>query len=242
MDYLTVLGLVLLPGGGTLLGALAAEWIRVSWQTMGAVLHAAAGVAIAVVSVELMPRVIADIQPWLLVVAFIAGAGFSVLLVRGVRHTVGSLGADGSRPWMVYLAIASDLLSDGLMIGVGAAVSSSLGWILGLSQVVANIPGGFASAGNFRHRGVGRALRLAAAGSAFLPVLVGASIGYWILRDQGTEIQNAGLAFVTGLLLLTTIEDLVPEADEPDARRWLTSGAFAAGFAFFALLSLYTGG
>jgi zinc transporter, ZIP family len=49
------------------------------------------------------------------------------------------------------------------------------------------------------------------------------------------------IAFVAGMLLLATVEDLVPEADEPKTRRSVTTAAFATGFAFFALLSLYFG-
>jgi ZIP family zinc transporter len=54
-------------------------------------------------------------------------------------------------------------------------------------------------------------------------------------------LPNSALAFVVGMLLLATIEDLVPEADAPQARRSVTTASFAAGFAFFALLSLYLG-
>ena len=55
---------------------------------------------------------------------------------------------------MVYMAVAADLLSDGLMTGAGSAVARRLGLLLGLSQVVANVPGGFAAMANFRDEGV----------------------------------------------------------------------------------------
>ena len=238
VGFLTVAGLALLPALGMVIGTIAAEWREVSKSSMGAVLHGAAGVAVAVVSVELMPRIIDDIAPLLLVAAFAIGAVASVALVRGVRRAVGA--GDAGR-WMVYAAVAVDLLGDGLMIGIGSAVSSGLGLMLGLSHMVANVPGGFVAVANLRAKGVGRAVRLAAAASLFVPVAIGAAAGFWLLRDQSAQLQNAALALVVGLLLLATIEDLVPQADEPQTRRWITTASFAAGFIFFALLSLYFG-
>jgi len=240
-SYLTVLAIALLPVGGNVLGSLTAEMMRVSPWIIGAALHAAAGVAIAVVSVDMMPWALDRLAVWILVAAFIVGAAFSILLKWGVewgrqRFAAGSAGA-----WMVYMAVAADLLSDGLMIGAGSAVSSGLGLLLGLSQVVANVPGGFAAMANFADEGVKRRTRLLIAGSFVLPVVLGASIGFWLLRGAGETLENAALAFIVGVLLLATIEDLVPQADEPGAARWISTIAFTAGFAFFALLSTYIG-
>ena len=239
--FLTIGGLALLPALGMVVGAIAAEWREVSRRSMGAVLHAAAGIAVAVVSVELMPRILGDIAPWLLGVEFAVGAVASVAMVRAVRHAVRALKIGQTGPWLVYAAVAVDLFGDGLMIGIGSAVSSGLGLMLGLSQVVANIPGGFVAVGNLRAEGVGRTVRLAATASLLVPVLIGAGGGFWLLRGESPQLQNAALASVAGLLLLATIEDLVPQADEPETRRWITTASFAAGFVFFMMLSLYFG-
>lgn len=239
IGLLTLAGLALLPALGMIVGTIAAEWREVSKRSMGAVLHGAAGVAVAVVSVELMPRIVEDIAPWLLVTGFAIGAVASVAMVRGVRRAVGALEIGRTGPWMVYAAVAVDLLGDGLMIGIGSAVSGKLGLMLGLSQIVANVPGGFVAVANLRTRGIRRPVRLAAAASLIVPVVIGAGAGFWLLRDQSAQLQNAALAIVVGLLLLATIEDLVPQADEPQTRRWITTASFAAGFIFFTLLSLY---
>lgn len=241
VSVLPLFGIALLPVGGMLCGALAAERWRLSRHALGAALHAAAGVAVAVVSVELMPRILEDIAPWQLVAGFAFGAAAAAAMVKGARHAVCALGLGGAGAWKVYLAVAVDLLGDGLMIGVGSAVSSGLGLMLGLSQVVANAPGGFVTLASLRDKGVSRAIRLGAAASLFAPVLAGAGFGFWLLRGEAAALQNAALAVVVGMLLLATIEDLVPEADEPETRRTVTTAAFAAGFAFFSLLSLYFG-
>jgi ZIP family zinc transporter len=49
------------------------------------------------------------------------------------------------------------------------------------------------------------------------------------------------LAAITGVLLASTVEDLVPQADEPGAARWISTASFVAGFSFLLLLSAYFG-
>src|SRR5690606_32359110 len=119
---------------------------------------------------------------------------------------------------------AADLFADGLMTGVGSAVSASLGLLLGLSQVAANVPAGFAVIATFQEGAMPRRRRLLVIASFVAPVFLSASLGYFLLRGTSAEMQNAALAFVVGLLLLATIEDVVPEADAPKPRRWISTG------------------
>jgi ZIP family zinc transporter len=235
-----VVALALLPAGGNLGGGLLAESTRMPSWVIGAALHAAAGIAIAVVSIDLMPRALDTVPTWLLIVAFVVGAAFSIALARGVRWwrmSVRTRASGGA--WMVYMAVATDLLSDGLMIGAGSAVAGGLGLLLGLSQVVGNVPGGFAAMANFRDEGVTRRSRILIAGSFVAPAILGAGAGYWLLRGTGEEAQSAGLVFIAGVLLLTTVEDMVPQADEPEPERWLSTVSFTLGFVFLVFLSAY---
>lgn len=240
-DFLSLAWLVMLPAVGTLCGAIAAEWWPLSRHAVGALLHAAAGVAVAVVSVELMPRILLDIATWQLVLGFLAGAAASLGMVKLTHRAVRRFQLGEKGPWKVYLAIAVDLAGDGLMVGIGSAVDAGVGLTLALSQVVGNLPGGFVTIANLRDRRVARRTRLAAAASLFGPILLGAAIGYGLLRGQETALQNTALAFVVGMLLLVTIEDLVPEADAPQTRRRYTTASFAAGFAFFVVMALQMG-
>lgn len=51
---------------------------------------------------------------------------------------------------MIFLAVATDLFGDGLLIGAGTAVSAYLGITLAIGQIMANIPEGLASLSTFR--------------------------------------------------------------------------------------------
>jgi zinc transporter, ZIP family len=235
---LTVLAISLLPAAGIIIGCVLAEIVRTPKWLIGASLHATAGIAIAVVSIELMPRILVITPIWVVTGAFLAGAAVTVMLSyigRSPRRSVAGQGTMSA--WMVYAAVIVDLVSDGLMVGAGAAVQTGFGVLIAATQAVANIPGGFAATSNFRDDGIPRARRLVLALSAVPPALLAAVIGFAVLRTMSAETQSAVLAFMVGILLLATVEDVIPEADAPKAPRWISTLAFALGFAALALLS-----
>ncbi|MFY0610874.1 MAG: hypothetical protein JXQ99_05065 [Hyphomicrobiaceae bacterium] len=233
----TALGFALLPAAGIIVGCLLAESIRTPKWLIGASLHATAGIAIALVSIDVMPRLLTTSSIWLITLAFLLGAGISVLIAGAwgsFRHRPGrgSVGA-----WMVYLAVATDLTSDGLMVGTGTAIESQLGFLFAMTQSVANIPGGFAATSNFRDDGMPRRRRLALSASMLVPAVLSTGLGYLVLRGASSTVHSAALAVFVGILLLATVEDVIPQGDEPEPPRWISTTAFAGGFAALALLS-----
>lgn len=121
------------------------------------------------------------------------------------------------------------------------SVTRSLGVLLAASQVAANIPGGLAVTGRFRHAGASRKRRLLMAGFYPLAPLAGAAAGYLILRDVSAATMGLALGLFSGVLLLATVEDLIPGADEGGAPRRISSPAFALGFVGLMLASEYLG-
>ncbi|WP_300974230.1 ZIP family metal transporter [Sphingomonas sp. LHG3406-1] len=237
--YLSVLALALLPVLGNLIGTAAAELSRTPRWVIGAALHAAAGVAVALVSVDLMPRILATTGTLLFLLMFVLGAALAYLLAQAACWVSRRVEGGSAGAWVVYMATAADLLSDGLMTGVSSAVSPQLGLLLALSQVVANIPAGFAALSNFRAQEVPRRTRLLSAASFVIPVIVGVTVGFTLLRGASETAQDAALGVIVGILLVTTIEDLVPEADKPGTKRLVSTAAFVGGFIFFAVLASY---
>ena len=222
-----------LPAAGSLIGAILAELARPPRWVIGAALHGAAGIAIALIAIDLMPRVLAGLSVPAMLPAFFAGALASLGLAfyRGGQHAVGA--------FMVYGAIGADLFADGLVTGAGSAAALSLGLLLAASQLFANIPGGYAANANLQAYVSCRRTRLLTATLLTLPIFVSAGGGYFLLRGAAEPIQSAALAFIIGLLMLTTIEDMVAEGDAPRPPRWSSTLAFAAGFIGLALSSVY---
>lgn len=246
-SFSTVLLLACLPAAGNLVGGVLSEAVRVSYRTLSLALHAAAGILFAVVGVELMPEALTAEPAWLIILAFVAGGGAFLLLdsaIHSVQHRFTpnreAGGEDKASPWGIYFATALDLFSDGLMIGASATISFELSLLLALGQVTADVPEGFATVASFKHAGMERGRRLLLTISFILPVLVGAAIGFFLVRGQPDVLKYSVLSFTAGILLTTVVEEIIPQAHkEQDAR--LAALLLVGGFALFSFISVYLG-
>lgn len=238
--FLKILGYATLPAAGNMLGIFLARLIALPRWIIGVLLHSSAGVAMGLIALELMPRIQETTPLVELVLAIFAGAALSLLLFYAARHLAGRTGGRAGT-WMVFAALGADLTTDGLMTGAGSAASLKLGALLAGAQLVANIPGGFAAGSNLRRTDLGARSLWAAGGTVSLCAFVSAGLGYLILRDANDQMRGASLTLVTGLLLVATLEDLVPEGDAPKPPRWGSTLAIAVGFCALAGVAALSG-
>ena len=237
-DIWMVLLLSLLPGSGNFAGGMAAEFLNTSPRLLNWALHAASGIVLAIVAVELMPEALSSLAGWWVALAFACGGGAYVALESLVEHLQKRDGrSDRSRMWMIYAAVAIDLTSDGLMIGTGSAVSPALALALAAGQVLADLPEGFATIANLREKGVPRTTRIKLAGSFFIYVVAAALGSYFLLRSAAQPVKMAALVFIAGLLTVAAVEDMMVEAHEAHADNRRSVLAFVGGFALFTLVS-----
>jgi ZIP family zinc transporter len=215
--------------------------MNVSGKTLSLALHLAAGIILAVVGIEIMPSALEVDQPWIPVAAFLGGGFAFLLLEKMADYVKGRFGGDNNKTgaaWGIYLGVAIDLFSDGIMIGTGSTVSISLGLLLALGQVPADIPEGFATIATFKSKGVPKKMRYLLAAGFAIPIFLGATIGFWTMRDSAEIVQFSLLAFTAGILLSVSIEEILSEAHgNPDPT--YASVLLTAGFALFALLTVY---
>lgn len=238
--YLSAMALALMPAIANFGGGVLAETFRVSARTLSFALHAAAGIILAVVGLELMPEALEANPPWIILLAFLGGGAFAVLidgLLDLVRARTPGGECEGS-PWGIYFGVSVDLFSDGIMIGTGSLIDPSLGMLLALGQVPADIPEGFATIATFKAQGVSRSRRLLLSASFALPILLGTTLGYWAGRGQPDVVKLGLLAFTAGILLTVAVEEIVTEAHQEDDARW-ASMFLVGGFALFALIGIY---
>lgn len=73
-EFLQVIVLALMPAVDNFVGGLVAGVIVISRHRLGIALHAAAGIVLAVIAVELMPRALNGEPTWVTVAAFVAGS------------------------------------------------------------------------------------------------------------------------------------------------------------------------
>lgn len=240
--FFAVLLLAALPAFGNFIGGMAAEVFPVSRRTLGLALHAAAGIVLAVVGVELMPQVLSAEPAWAILLALVGGGIFFLLIDEGIgllQRRFGN-GDESSSPWSVFFGVSVDLFSDGLMIGTGSSIDLGLGLILALGQVSADLPEGFATIAALKRQGIPRKWRIWLALSFSIPVLLGASVGYLAVKDATEIVKMALLAFTAGILVTVTVEEIVPQAHQDIEPRYAAL-VFIGGFTLFTALSVYLG-
>ena len=228
-----VLLLALLPFAGNFAGAALAETLSPSDAWRNRALHAAVGIVFAVVAVEIMPEALEVLAGWQIALSFLVGGAVYLL-----AQTVIASRAEGSgRMWMIYLAVATDLFGDGLLIGSGSAVAASLGLTLAIGQVLADVPEGAATTITFQANDVPRNKRLLLAVLLVVPVVAGAALSYLTLRDQTEALQLAALVATSGLFAVAVFEDLITEAHEASEDSRTSTAFLLVGFALFTLVS-----
>lgn len=236
-DLGLVVGLALLPAAGNFAGGLVAEFMRPSERILSHALHAAAGIIVAVVAVEVMPEALPILSGWALALCFLAGGVAYIGVDAAVERWQQRKGSASGGPWMVYVAVAADLAGDGMLIGTGSAVASSLAMLLAMGQVLADIPEGFATTASFRASGTSRAARLWISASFAIPVLAAAVLSFFLLRDAGEAIQMGALVFVAGFYTVAAVEEILEQAHETQKDTRYSAVSFVAGFALFTFVS-----
>lgn len=241
--FYSALILCLLPTAGYLFGGIIAEGIKVSPRVLSMALHGTAGIIASIVSVELLPLILQR-EYALITLSFVAlgGIGFLALdsVTSHVKIRLGGRTADGSSgPWPLYVGVALELFTDGLLIGTGTIISLSLVLVLAVGQFLSNIPEGLATMISFRGFGTGKRSRAAILVTLALPIFLGVTIGYWGLRGQPEIYQLSIIAFSAGLLLTLIAEEIIPEAhgEEKDSR--INVLILVVSFFLFSLASLY---
>lgn len=240
MEYLIALAFAALPAIANFLGGWLAEFLPTSKRLLGLALHSAAGVLLAIISVELMPRVMAAQPPWVSVLAFTVGGIFFTLterLFKGVQHRLG-VTRGKHKPWIIFFSMAIHLLSGGLMIGTSATIARNLSFLLGLGRFIAHLPQGFATIAEFKQHRISRRTRFFIMASFIIPVWLGATMGYWLVRDRSQLVKLAVLAFTTGALTTALVEEIIPEAHQ-NRDTHLSTLVFISSFALFTLLLTY---
>lgn len=239
-EFGRILLLAMLPALGNFAGGLLSEVVTVSERSLSLALHMATGILLAVVGVEIMPAAIQVEPSWSIIASFFGGGVFFILLdqMQERLEERGRLAQGGLAAWAVFFGVVVDLFADGVLIGTGSAISLELGLLLALAQVSADIPEGFAGMATLRNAGMPRARRLLMSASLVLPVLIGATVGYWLLRGRSDLLKYSILAFTAGVLTTLTVEKIIPLAHKGRESR-LAALSLVSGFSLFTALALY---
>lgn len=241
-EFLTVMALATLPALANVAGGVLAEVVRLSERSLSLALHLAAGIVLGVVGLELMPQALRADLPWVPLLAFVAGGALFIALDGGVGYV--RVRRDGDRnqssAMTIFGGVWIDLFSDGVMIGTGTLLNPSLGLLLAVGQMPADLPEGFAAVAALRRAGVPRRRRVVLTVSFAVPILLGAALGFLALRRAPQIVTLAVLALTGGALVAVVVEEMVTEAHEGETSR-LGPIFLTGGFAIFGAISVYVG-
>ncbi len=239
--YLSTLALSAMPAIGSYIGGLLSEFIPPSKGNLSLTLHAAAGIILSVVGVEIMPQILAADPPWLIFLAFVMGGGFFILMRRGINFFQKNTDKSEkqSSAWVIFFAIGVDLFSDGLMVGTSSTIAFSLALMVAVGHILANIPTGMAAISSFKQIKTSALFRQMLSASFIFPPVIGATLGYWVVVGQPELIKFMLLAFTAGILTTLVVENMVPEASEYEKESYQETLCFVGGFALIALLGTY---
>ncbi|MFC3226369.1 ZIP family metal transporter [Marinibaculum pumilum] len=243
LPLLDIFLLSLIPAAGLLLGGCLAFAWRPGAQTRSGIQHFTAGVVIAAVAAELVPALHVTTSPLPMAIGFLFGI-LAMLAVRrfageghdGEDHDGHGDGADQEADTGALLrsalvvAVAVDLLVDGLLAGVTLANSLQGGLVIvgALSLEVLFL--GLALLVSLRNRGLGRAAALVLLAGLAVLLPVGGIVGPLVLRALPAEAGIGVMAFATAALLYLVFEELLAEAHEGARDSSLTTALLFLGF------------
>lgn len=238
--YALIPALVMAASGAIATLRTPSPWLR------AAILHFAAGVVVAVVTVEIVPDVMRAHRAGETIVGFVIGVA-AMLGIRALGRNeekqargpvaTSSLAA-GRFPSGMVAGVAVDVAVDGLMLGIGFAAGAKEGRLLALALTIELISLGLATSTSLGEAGVGRPRRVAFISGIALLFTLSAVLGLTLLGHLPPHVLAGVLSFGTAALLFLVVEELLVEAHEEPETPLLTA-TFFAGFLLILILGMY---
>jgi len=226
-EFSTVLTYALFPVAAAIVGATFSTFRPPGPALRSAIQHFAAGVVFSVVAVELLPDIV---RPHTQAAAFDVVIGFAlgVAAMLALRSLSGKLegtpNVAGVRlPLALLVAIAVDLLVDGLLIGIGFSAGAKEGKLLALALTVELLSLGLAVAVTLGDAGAARTRIVGITAGLALMLLVGAAGGATLLHFLPASVLEIVFSFGLAALLFLVTEELLTEAHEVPETPLITS-------------------
>ena len=216
----------LVPVMAAVLGAVVAAYRRPGPIVASAIQHFAAGVVFAAAAGEVLPSLKHSTSIWPIIVG--GGAGIAVmLLVEQIgERTEGRTG--------LLTLVGVDMFIDGLVLGLGFAVSTKAGLLLTIALTLEVLFLGLSLATELGEEKMSRARTVGLTTAAVLLLPVGA-LAASAVAQLPHEVLNGFFAFGLIALLYLVTEELLVEAHETPDRPWVTA-LFFIGFLLLLVL------
>jgi ZIP family zinc transporter len=191
--------------------------------------HFAAGVVFAAAAGEVLPEIMHTGAPFPLIIGFALGVivmlGVKRLTEHFERREVGQAG----QATRLVVVVGIDLLTDGLLVGVGFAAGAKVGLLLTIALTLEILFLGLSTAAELTEAGATRRRVIGTTATLAVLVAAGAAVGVTLLAGLSGSALEIVLSFGAAALLYLVTEELLVEAHEtPDTP--LITAAFFVGF------------
>lgn len=212
-------------------GVLASYWTP-NPEARSYIQHFAAGVVLAAVTGELLPKVVESGRyvPSAMV-GFVAGLAL-MLAIKLVSHAGGKGGQSAAS---LTLTAGVDTLVDGLVIGLGFVVGGGAGALLAVALAVELFFLSLSAASSFGQSGKSGRWMLGIASGLGVLVMVGALAGVAVLGGAPESLVIAVLAFGSIALLYLVTEELLVSVRTVSETPWHTLVLFTGFILVFAI-------
>lgn len=238
-EFLVVMGIAFVAAFLTYLGAPVAEKFDVPYGVVSAALQFAAGIITAVVALSLMPPAVRAGPPVWVVLAFFLGGAFFVSLEYFSAQKLAAKPATDTNVTSLglYFGILIDLVIDGVVIGIASTLTLATGLLLALGMAVSTAPLAFVTISTAKRQGVSIDHRHLLSILFVVCIMVGAIVGYGLLRNQSLAVRLILIALASGFLITTVTQSLIPEANR-EGEPTFAGIFFVGGLSLYALFTL----
>jgi ZIP family zinc transporter len=230
----------LLPAVTLLIGGIIASFYKIGSNVRSWILHFASGVVFSVVAVELLPDVVKMHEPVQIIIGFSIGI-ISMLAIKYFTEK-GEDNQDLKKrsqalPLAILIAIAVDIVIDGLLLGIGFSAGAKEGKLLAFALSVEVLSLGLATATSLGERGIRRSVIVVVIAGLSLLFFVSAVLGGTLLHNLSDSWLEIILSFGLAALLFLVTEELLKEAHEEKESAFMTA-AFFIGFLLFLIIGI----
>jgi ZIP family zinc transporter len=219
---------ILLPVVAMIVGGAAAAFRVPGPRVQSSIQHFAAGVVFAAVAGEILPEITHQRDPLDVIIGFALGVA-AMLGVRWLTEKFGQPGEQTEKPTGLLVAVAVDLLIDGLLVGIGFAAGAENGILLTIALTIEILFLGLSTAAALAKAGANRSRVMITTVALALVVAVGAGVGVTLLSGLSGGALELVLSFGAAALLYLVTEELLVEAHEvPETP--MTTAMFFLGF------------
>lgn len=197
---------------GTMIGAILGVIVKnPSEKFLSIIIGMACGVMISIVVLDLIPEALQNLSFTYFIFYFCVGVAMVVIINNFIIRKNASMGEYKRIAVLVILALGIHNFPEGLIMGCGIGLGSTLGLKMSIMIAMHDIPEGIAAAAPFMAAKEKVSKILLYSFLSSLPTLLGAFIGVYLGVVSG-GILGILFAFVSGIMSYIVFGEMMPES------------------------------